>query len=104
MSYIDSAKFNAAVPLFTAIHSFELVYFLNLFSNSATFPNPAPLAQFLLLRTFLIANSSSLPIDGSNNLIIFFIIIQKHLKLNLLSLIVSYTIIDSSSLKVSKAN
>ena len=30
----DSARFNAAVPLFTATHSFDFRYFLNLFSNS----------------------------------------------------------------------
>ena len=48
----DNAKFNAAVPLFTAMQLLDFIYFLKLFSNFKTFPVPEPDAQNLLLRTF----------------------------------------------------
>ena len=70
----DNAKFNAAVPLFTAIQSSEFVYFWKFSSNFLTFPFPAPEAQFPLRRTSKIFSSSKRSITGSNNLIFLFII------------------------------
>lgn len=61
----DSAKFRAAVPLFTATHSSEPMYFLNSFSNFSTLPIPAPDAQKPLLSTLITACSSFLSITGS---------------------------------------
>ena len=40
MSSNDTAKFNAAVPLFTATHESEPINVLNFFSNFKTFPVP----------------------------------------------------------------
>ena len=65
----DNAIFRAAVPLLTAKHSSALTYFLNLFSNLATFPIPAPDAQNLLRNVSKTAFSSASSIYGSNRLI-----------------------------------
>ena len=45
MSNRDNARFNAAVPLLTAIQLSALTYFLNNVSNSLTLPTPFPDAQ-----------------------------------------------------------
>ena len=41
----ERAKFNAAVPLLTAIQSFDFTYFFTSFSKYSTFPNPEPDVQ-----------------------------------------------------------
>ena len=54
----DNAKFNAAVPLFTAMQASDLIYFRNSFSNFCTFPMPEPAAQKCLLRVLINSISS----------------------------------------------
>ena len=50
MSSNDTAKFNAAVPLFTATHESEPINVLNFFSNFKTFPVPRSILLTLILR------------------------------------------------------
>ena len=72
ISINDSAKFNADVPLLTAMQLLEPTYFLNSHSNFKTFPVPDPDAQNLLSKTWRIFCRSSFPITGSNSLIFFY--------------------------------
>src|SRR3990167_2367243 len=69
MSNNDNARCNDAVPELTAITLLNPVYSAKSLSNSATLPDPAPLAQKPLLMVSITASSSSLPELGSNNLI-----------------------------------
>ena len=76
MSNNENARFKAAVPLFTAMHEFDFIYFLNSFSNFDTCPEPEPEAQNLLSRTFTRAFFSEESTTGSNYFINFDILIS----------------------------
>ena len=45
MSIKERAKFNAAVPLLTAMQFFDFRYFFTFLSKFSTFPSPEPDAQ-----------------------------------------------------------
>ena len=75
MSNRDNARFNAAVPLLTAIQLSALTYFLNNVSNSLTLPTPFPDAQKWLFNVLRIAFFSESSKYGSNNFIFRFIFV-----------------------------